>query len=222
MAINFSVKVNRYDTTKFRPFRRRHHPIYSIYLDSVRWMAVSHFCCFPRNILISIHPSRLIAPREWMDPICSSPRPSWPGYIPQRCWIDLLSFERRSLSFLFISALIGLWSDSFEPDNTSCVYLEWKWFIIRRRFRCLFLLLLLWFPRTRTRRTIGFLSIVPAFSVGVPSWSPPSKSKILAKFNPTFGEHLERFASSACEGVARVSPVDVKTTPFMAEGTKSV
>lgn len=54
------------------------------------------------------------------------------------------------------------------------------------------------------------------------SSSASSKSKILAKFKPTLGEALNRFTSSAGVGVARVSPVSVRTTPFIAEGMKLV
>lgn len=57
---------------------------------------------------------------------------------------------------------------------------------------------------------------------GVPlsssSSSPSSKSNIFAKFSPTLGELLNNLANSAGVGVARVSPVAVRTTPFMADG----
>ena len=48
--------------------------------------------------------------------------------------------------------------------------------------------------------------------------SPSSKSKIFPKFSPTLGERLNRLTSSAGEGVASISPVVVRTTPFIAEG----
>jgi hypothetical protein len=44
-----------------------------------------------------------------------------------------------------------------------------------------------------------------------------SKSNIFAKFKPTLGEFTNKFVSSAGVGVVRVSPVAVKTTPFIAE-----
>lgn len=50
------------------------------------------------------------------------------------------------------------------------------------------------------------------------SSSPSSKSKIFVKLSPTLGELLKSFANSAGVGVARVSPVAVRTTPFIAEG----
>lgn len=49
-----------------------------------------------------------------------------------------------------------------------------------------------------------------------------SDSKILVKPSPTRGLWLKSFASSVGDGVARVSPVAVRTTPFMAEGRVSV
>ena len=63
----------------------------------------------------------------------------------------------------------------------------------------------------------SFFSFSPSSSS-----SASSKSKILAKFKPTFGEALNRFTTSAGVGVARVSPVSVRTTPFIAEGMKLV
>lgn len=51
-----------------------------------------------------------------------------------------------------------------------------------------------------------------------PSSECSSKSNIFAKLSPTFGELTKRLANSAGEGVATVSPVAVKTTPFIAEG----
>jgi hypothetical protein len=44
------------------------------------------------------------------------------------------------------------------------------------------------------------------------------KVKDLPKISPTFGERLNKLTSSAGEGVARISPVEVRTTPFIAEG----
>lgn len=53
-----------------------------------------------------------------------------------------------------------------------------------------------------------------------PALSPSSpKSKILAKFKPTFGELTNKFASSAGVGVANASPVAVKMTPFIADAS---
>lgn len=49
-----------------------------------------------------------------------------------------------------------------------------------------------------------------------------AKSKILAKFNPTLGDELNKLESSAGLGVARTSPVVVRTTPFIADGSESV
>lgn len=46
--------------------------------------------------------------------------------------------------------------------------------------------------------------------------------KIFAKFKPTFGDESKSFASSGGAGVASVSPVAVRTTPFIAEGKKSL
>ena len=50
------------------------------------------------------------------------------------------------------------------------------------------------------------------------SSSPSPKSKILAKLSPTLGELLNRLANSAGVGVASISPVAVRTTPFIADG----
>jgi len=58
----------------------------------------------------------------------------------------------------------------------------------------------------------------PSSPLSYLSLPSPSGSNIFAKFRPTFGELLNRFASSACVGVARDSPVAVRTTPFIAEG----
>jgi len=52
-----------------------------------------------------------------------------------------------------------------------------------------------------------------------PSPPPFSKSNIFVKFKPTLGELMNRFVSSAGVGVARASPVVVKTTPFIAEAS---
>ena len=49
-------------------------------------------------------------------------------------------------------------------------------------------------------------------------FSPSSKSKIFAKLSPTFGDESNSLVNSVGAGVARVSPVAVSTTPFMAEG----
>jgi hypothetical protein len=49
-----------------------------------------------------------------------------------------------------------------------------------------------------------------------------SDLKISAKPSPTLGLWLNSFTSSVGEGVARVSPVAVRMTPFMAEGRLSV
>lgn len=72
----------------------------------------------------------------------------------------------------------------------------------------------------------GLCSNFAALFTGVPPLSFSSslspKSKILVKFNPTFGELLKRFTSSAGLGVANVSPVAVSTTPFIADGIKSL
>lgn len=54
------------------------------------------------------------------------------------------------------------------------------------------------------------------------SSSSSPKSKIFAKFNPTLGESLNKLANSAGVGVARISPVAVRTTPFIAEGMQSL
>jgi len=50
---------------------------------------------------------------------------------------------------------------------------------------------------------------------------PSSKSKIFAKLRPTFGDESNNLVNSVGAGVARVSPVAVRTTPFMAEGRKA-
>jgi len=52
-----------------------------------------------------------------------------------------------------------------------------------------------------------------------PPSSPFSKSNIFVKFKPTLGELMNKFVSSAGVGVARASPVVVKTTPFIAEAS---
>ena len=52
--------------------------------------------------------------------------------------------------------------------------------------------------------------------------SPSSKLKILPKFSPTFGEHLNKLTSSAGISVASISPVEVRTIPFIAEGIESI
>lgn len=49
------------------------------------------------------------------------------------------------------------------------------------------------------------------------SCSSPSKSNILQKFSPTLGELSNSFVSCGGAGVASVSPVAVRTTPFIAE-----
>lgn len=53
-----------------------------------------------------------------------------------------------------------------------------------------------------------------AFGVFSSSWD---SSKIFSKLSPTFGVATNKFANWAGAGVLSVSPVDVKTTPFMAE-----
>lgn len=54
-----------------------------------------------------------------------------------------------------------------------------------------------------------------------PSSSPDSKSNIFPKFKPTLGELLNNLATSVGVGVARLSPVAVRTTPFIADGANS-
>ena len=83
--------------------------------------------------------------------------------------------------------------------------------------------------RSRSRRELGEgggLMTESALAVGECCWkvispSPSSKSKILAKFKPTFGEQLKSLTSSFGTGVCKLSPVDVKTTPFMADAMVS-
>lgn len=59
-------------------------------------------------------------------------------------------------------------------------------------------------------------------SSGSPSSSASdSKSNILAKSSPTFGELTKRLASSVGVGVASGCPVWVRMTPFIAEGIHS-
>jgi len=61
--------------------------------------------------------------------------------------------------------------------------------------------------------------------VGLDPFSPlshSSQSKILPKFSPTLEEHLNKLTSSTGVGVASNSPVEVRTTPFMAEGKESI
>ena len=53
-------------------------------------------------------------------------------------------------------------------------------------------------------------------ALGVSSSSGDS-SKIFSKLSPTFGVDTNRFANCVGAGVVRVSPVDVSTTPFMAD-----
>ena len=49
------------------------------------------------------------------------------------------------------------------------------------------------------------------------SSSSKDSSKIFSKLSPTLGVATNKFANCAGAGVLRVSPVDVNTTPFMAE-----
>ena len=63
----------------------------------------------------------------------------------------------------------------------------------------------------------GVLGLLPSSS----SSSPDSKSNIFPKFKPTLGELSNSFATSVGVGVARLSPVAVRTTPFIADGTNS-
>ena len=69
----------------------------------------------------------------------------------------------------------------------------------------------------------------PTTPLSSPTAPPPRsrftvapESKIFAKSKPTFGELLNRFDSSFGLGVDTTSPVVVRTTPFIAEGSVSV
>ena len=44
------------------------------------------------------------------------------------------------------------------------------------------------------------------------------KIKDLPKFSPTLGERLNKLTRSVGKGVASISPVEVRTMPFIAEG----
>jgi len=77
-------------------------------------------------------------------------------------------------------------------------------------------------------RSLSFLTLGLGGGLSKSLFIPPfllallsSKSKIFPKFSPTFGDLLKSLTSSAGEGVARISPVVVRTTPFIAEGIKS-
>lgn len=71
--------------------------------------------------------------------------------------------------------------------------------------------------------TINLLSSLFPFPLSTLAVLPESSdSKILVNPSPTLGLCVKRLVSSVGEGVARVSPVAVRITPFIAEGSVSV
>lgn len=73
------------------------------------------------------------------------------------------------------------------------------------------------------RLTINFFSPFFSFPLLFFAVLPESSdSKILVNPSPTLGVCANRVVSSVDEGVARVSPVAVRITPFIAEGSVSV
>jgi hypothetical protein len=64
-------------------------------------------------------------------------------------------------------------------------------------------------------------------SLSLPEISGPSilsalKSNIFAKFSPTLGVPLKILVNSVGVGVSSISPVEVRMTPFIADGARSL
>ena len=84
---------------------------------------------------------------------------------------------------------------------------------------------------TRLSRSFSFLELGLGggltASLSLPEISGPCisstlKSNILAKFSPTLGVPLKMLANSVGVGVSSVSPVEVRMTPFIADGARSL